>query len=217
MRHLVIASLLFALVGNGAAESATAPIRYINKSIPIYPPNAQRHRAEGLVLVSLLIGENGTVEMARIEKSSGNNELDLAALTAAKKSTFVPTKDGDGRPRKVSIRVPFKFSLQESDQNRKNAYTSYSSYDDFVDIIVPSLTCTEVVQDARRFANENPSAAFHEMKLFRATNDHLKNQLIPQATLSSMQYSDSLIQCTKKTDSKYLDIVNEILQPALLK
>ncbi len=57
---------------------------------PSYPPSAARLGATGTVTLSLLVGVDGTVASAKIQKSSGSHELDVAARNALSLCKFVP-------------------------------------------------------------------------------------------------------------------------------
>jgi protein TonB len=63
--------------------------------IPAYPANAARDGATGTVRLALLVGVNGRVTDAKVEKTSGHRELDKAARTALSTCRFTPvTVDG---------------------------------------------------------------------------------------------------------------------------
>ncbi len=64
---------------------------------PAYPANAAREGATGTVRLALLVGINGRVTDARIEKTSGHRELDKAARTALSTCRFTPVSV-DGVP-----------------------------------------------------------------------------------------------------------------------
>ena len=62
---------------------------------PVYPPAALRMRVEGTVRVNVLISHEGKVEDVTILRSSGLKAMDQAALSAARKSRFLPaTRNG---------------------------------------------------------------------------------------------------------------------------
>ncbi len=62
---------------------------------PAYPANAAREGATGTVRLALLVGINGRVTDAKVEKSSGHRELDKAARIALSTCRFTPvTVDG---------------------------------------------------------------------------------------------------------------------------
>lgn len=78
---------------HSAAKAATCAIPYravlmANGKVPEFPESARGMHATVGVLV--LVGISGEVRSARINQSSGNVELDKAALTAAFGSTYQP-------------------------------------------------------------------------------------------------------------------------------
>ncbi len=75
-----------------------------------YPPLARRLRVEGVVVVSVLVDENGQVQETRmdepIEQKVGINE---AALSAARSARYKPaTKEGVRVKMWTRLRIPFK-------------------------------------------------------------------------------------------------------------
>ena len=76
---------------------------------PKYPYLARQAGITGLVWVSVLVGEDGSVLKAIVGKTSGSTSLDEAAVEAAYKNKFSPGIQ-NGRPIKcwVTYRVVFK-------------------------------------------------------------------------------------------------------------
>ena len=85
---------------------------YLNNTPPPYPPLARRLGESGTVVVRVLIGTNGRAEKAQIEKSSGYERLDQAALeTARDRWRYVPGTR-NGVPEAMWFKVPIKFVLE---------------------------------------------------------------------------------------------------------
>jgi periplasmic protein TonB len=80
---------------------------------PVYPPEAKEKKVEGLVTVSIVIGEEGTVISAR--PTSGPELLQGAAKDAALKARFHPTIV-NGKPAKVSGAMTYSFVLDEKEK-----------------------------------------------------------------------------------------------------
>lgn len=81
----------------------TAPVR------PVYPPIALRRRAEGTVIVSVLINESGRVEDVKILRGDRTNMgFDAAAVNAVRQATFTPPMK-DGKRVKTWKPVPVRF------------------------------------------------------------------------------------------------------------
>jgi len=81
----------------------------LHKETPIYPDLARKAGIEGIVVVTVTIGKDGSVEDAKIFKSLPM--LDEAAIAAAKKCKFKPAKQRD-KFVKVKMNIPFHFKLK---------------------------------------------------------------------------------------------------------
>lgn len=80
---------------------------------PVYPEAAKKDQLEGKVMVKMLVGTHGLIEVAEIlahPEGSQDASLQEAALAAAKKMKFTPGKK-DGKAVKVWVTVPFQFKL----------------------------------------------------------------------------------------------------------
>jgi periplasmic protein TonB len=104
-------------------EAATAPPTpsgpvvitdsdFINKVDPDYPEMAKEEGAQGDVQIRITIGPQGQVLAAEIASSSGNPQLDQAALKAAKESTFKPPLV-NGVPTQRDYIIDYTFSLDQ--------------------------------------------------------------------------------------------------------
>jgi TonB family protein len=81
----------------------------ISKPAPRYPSAAQKAGISGTVEVAVIIDEEGKV--MRAEAISGPDELRVAAVVAARKARFSPTRLS-GQPVKVSGRLTYNFTLR---------------------------------------------------------------------------------------------------------
>lgn len=77
---------------------------------PMYPPLAKAARVQGPVNVQILIDETGKVVSAQAVK--GSAMLTQAAVDAARRARFTPTKLGD-QPVKVQGVITYNFVLQQ--------------------------------------------------------------------------------------------------------
>jgi protein TonB len=75
----------------------------------VYPPEAKDARVQGVVILDILIGEDGSVEKAKILRSIPL--LDQAAVDAVTQWVFTPTTV-DGEAKKVIMTVTVNFTLQ---------------------------------------------------------------------------------------------------------
>ena len=81
-----------------------------NRPAPSYPRSAQMRRITGTAIVLIKINEQGKAVSVRLEKSSGNEQLDNAALKAAHRVNSKPYIV-DGKPQSITVRVPYQFTL----------------------------------------------------------------------------------------------------------
>jgi protein TonB len=78
---------------------------------PEYPRNSQRNEEQGTVTLAFLIGLDGGVKDAKIEKSSGFRELDKAALRGLSQCKFKPAQV-DGKPTETWSNVQYVWRLE---------------------------------------------------------------------------------------------------------
>jgi protein TonB len=79
-------------------------------SKPDYPPSDKRLGHEGVVVLLLLVGSDGRVIEAKVERSSGYPSLDDAALRQAKTWRFKPAEE-KGKPVAAWYRTSVRFQL----------------------------------------------------------------------------------------------------------
>lgn len=77
---------------------------------PEYPRMSQRRGEQGRVIVRVLISPEGTVIDAQIQRSSGHERLDAAALKAVRSARFKPYKE-NGHAYRALADIPFDFVL----------------------------------------------------------------------------------------------------------
>lgn len=77
---------------------------------PRYPELARKAGIEGNTVIKALVNIDGSIIEAKVLKSSGNQMLDQAALTAARRAKFTPAKQRDKYVR-VWVSIPIKFRL----------------------------------------------------------------------------------------------------------
>ncbi|WP_310626036.1 energy transducer TonB, partial [Limnohabitans sp.] len=78
---------------------------------PDYPSASRRMEEEGSVTVKFLIGVDGRVLQAEIEKTSGFTRLDEAARNALSKCQFRPGTV-DGKPEQSWASITYKWRLE---------------------------------------------------------------------------------------------------------
>ncbi|MGY4525103.1 energy transducer TonB [Pseudomonas sp. UBA4617] len=88
---------------------ASANAAYLKNPAPEYPQLAQRRGWEGTVLLRVEVLPSGAPGQIQIQKSSGRDALDAAALAAVKRWSFVPARQGDvAQTGWVSVPIDFK-------------------------------------------------------------------------------------------------------------
>ncbi len=87
-------------------------VAYVDKKIctPKYPRVSRKRGERGKVLVKVFINRDGSSEKVEIERSSGFNRLDQAAMNSAKRCRFVPAKR-NGKPVKTLATIPYTFTF----------------------------------------------------------------------------------------------------------
>lgn len=85
---------------------------YATNPRPTYPSIARNHGWQGKVALHVQVTVDGLAASVRIERSSGYEVLDEAALEAVKQWRFIPAKQGD-KAIASSVVVPLSFTLHE--------------------------------------------------------------------------------------------------------
>ena len=78
---------------------------------PNYPREEERRGIGGTVILVITVDENGVAQDVEVEKSSGNRNLDRAAVTAARRWKFNP-EVRNGQKVASRVRVPVDFTLR---------------------------------------------------------------------------------------------------------
>ena len=99
-----------AVTSSGSKTSpASASAGYLKNPAPEYPSLAMRRGWEGTVVLRVHVLASGKPGEIQIQKSSGRQQLDDAALSAVKRWSFVPAKQGDvAQDGWVSVPIDFK-------------------------------------------------------------------------------------------------------------
>jgi protein TonB len=97
-------------VASRGADIDRLPAAVFNPA-PVYPPDAQRNRWSGRVLLRVKVAADGQVLSAEIATSSGIKQLDDSALAAVRQWRFTPAQR-DGVNVAWEIGVPVRFVVQ---------------------------------------------------------------------------------------------------------
>lgn len=76
--------------GSGGQLQAATPPRLISSPPPPYPQRARTAKAEGAVTVRVTVSAEGKVLGCSLHRSTGNTDLDQAALKAVRRWRFTP-------------------------------------------------------------------------------------------------------------------------------
>ena len=98
-------------VGDGRGVPVTPP-RVASAVQPRYPSSARSRGIEGVTGVKMLVGADGRVQEAFVVRSSGNADLDQAALDAVYKWRFTPAKDKFGLKAPCYVTQGIRFDLR---------------------------------------------------------------------------------------------------------
>ncbi|KRA84415.1 energy transducer TonB [Altererythrobacter sp. Root672] len=97
----------------GPVKVANLNTNLLSGAPPSYPNVSRRKREEGMVVLRLVITEDGRVETVSVSRTSGFPALDEAAMAAVRKWRWSPTLR-DGRPVSITGLVRIPFSLKDS-------------------------------------------------------------------------------------------------------
>lgn len=97
--------------GSGITSSPAVPPRIIKSYQPPYPSAERNAGVEGTVSIRFLIGTDGSVEDVTVTSSSGNANLDNAAVAACRKWRFTAAKNSSGLPVRCYTSIPIIFKI----------------------------------------------------------------------------------------------------------
>lgn len=78
----------------GVAQSAGSNAAYLRNPAPPYPEAARRSGEQGMVTLRVRVSSEGLATRVAVERSSGSQHLDAAALEAVKAWRFTPARRG---------------------------------------------------------------------------------------------------------------------------
>lgn len=97
-------------VANDERTTATTQPTYSRVVRARYPSSAKRANRGGTVLLRVLVGVDGEPQQVEVERSSGSDDLDIAAKVAVRQWTFNPANDGR-KAVPAWVTVPMVFGL----------------------------------------------------------------------------------------------------------
>jgi protein TonB len=96
--------------GGGRADHAPSPVA--SNPVPPYPADALARGVEGLVLLRVRIGADGSVEEAAIDQSSGTPSLDESALSTVRHRWHFEPATRCGAAVSYEALLPIRFTIR---------------------------------------------------------------------------------------------------------
>lgn len=93
------------------AQSAGSNAAYLRNPAPLYPEAARRSGEQGMVTLRVRVSPEGLATRVAVERSSGSQHLDAAALEAVKAWRFTPARRGAEAVESWML-VPIVFRLE---------------------------------------------------------------------------------------------------------
>jgi len=90
------------------APTIVVDARFVDRVTPVYPDIAKEQGVGGTAIVLATIGPDGRVLSVSVDQSTGNRQLDSAAIAAAHSSRFEPPEI-DGKPATETYRIVYTF------------------------------------------------------------------------------------------------------------
>lgn len=80
------------------------------RALPVYPEYARRRNIQGVVVVRIVVDSSGNPQQCAIKSSEPEGVFDESALSAARKTRFIPGKLA-GRPVNTVVLLPYRFAV----------------------------------------------------------------------------------------------------------
>ena len=97
--------------GGGGGGGTYVPPSYLYNPVPAYPLKARLSGREGMVMLEVVVNEVGRAAEVEVLRSSGDRELDGAAVATVRRWTFHPGMAG-GKAVTARVEVPVRFRLK---------------------------------------------------------------------------------------------------------
>ncbi len=98
--------------GSSIYASPAVPPRLVRNTPPTYPTAEKNAGIQGTANLHLLVGKDGSVEQITVLSSSGNANLDQAAINACYKWKFTGARNKAGQTVRCYMSVPITFRLR---------------------------------------------------------------------------------------------------------
>lgn len=98
--------------GNSIYNSPAIPPRILRNPAPDYPAAERNAKIQGTTTLHLLVSKDGRVEQVDVITSSGNTNLDNAAIKACYKWRFTSARNQANQPVRCYLTLPITFILR---------------------------------------------------------------------------------------------------------
>lgn len=92
------------------SDTAVTNSKVLQKTIPKYPYKSRKYHEEGVVLLRILVSNQGKAIKSEVLQSSGFERLDLSAVSAAMNSEY-ESASNNGISKESELELEFKFEL----------------------------------------------------------------------------------------------------------
>jgi protein TonB len=99
--------------GSGGGEVSSVGVSYAYNPKPEYPDTARKEGREGTVVLRVLVDEEGRSKLLEVNRSSGSEALDKAAMDTVRRWRFHSARYGDKRVESW-VKIPMVFQLADS-------------------------------------------------------------------------------------------------------
>lgn len=201
----------------GSAQGAALSPRPLVTPAPDYPAEAKAAGREGTVEVVLTVMKDGTVGLVRLGRSSGSEDLDVAALDAVKKWTFQPPTNKAGEPTEATVMVPLAFALEKAKNAIPETQQEWAAF--------WKRPCRDITAELAEFRSRNPGKKVDEAPSLRATKGYLSLVMLEhsmEGVLALGKMMPKILEaverrCDENPDHPYLKAVLASFQETLPK
>lgn len=110
MKKIILALTLLASFMSVYASETAPSVDKQSCEKPVYPKSALMNEESGTVVLSILVGPDGSVVDSKVEKSSGSKALDKATQKIYTSCKFKPGAK-DGKPQQAWTKLEYVWSL----------------------------------------------------------------------------------------------------------
>lgn len=160
---------------------------------PDAPAAARAAGAHGKVVVTGIIGSDGSVTQARIVTSSRSDLLDAAALDRVRAGRFAPARDADGNAIAVVGSFPFQFSNTDLPGRNFDVLLRYR--------------CDQFVRDQDWWGATWPATARDELYTMTLGLKTIAGGFKADSGDFSKHWADAVEACRKQPDAIFIDVL----------